>query len=143
MADIEYRVIRSGTDQMFASKTAPIQLYLANIGREMEGEARRRVGFRTGTLKRSIGSRLVPKLRGKGWDVEVFADTPYATYHHEGTKPHPIPKTRVKGKFLVFPGTNDWEGQTIVVPSVNHPGHKANRFLVDAATYVGLKVRRR
>jgi hypothetical protein len=33
---------------------------------------------------------------------------------------------------LVFPGTNAWEGQTIVTKVVNHPGIKARPFLEPA-----------
>ena len=35
----------------------------------------------------------------------------------------------VNAPFLVFPGTHEWEGQTIRIPIVHHPGVGAKPFL--------------
>lgn len=132
------RINPAGVRQLTTQRNGPVQLHMANIGRQIEGEARRRVGVKSGALKRTIGSRLTPTA--DGFRVEIFAgspDVPYADFHHDGTKPHVIlPK---RGRFLVF----EKGGKTIFARKVNHPGTKPNPFLVEAARAVGLTVRRR
>lgn len=43
--------------------------------------------------------------------------------------------------FLVFPGTHQWEGQTIVTPVVRHPGVEARPFLYPAVTENRARIR--
>lgn len=118
MATVTYRPNKSGLDHVLRSASGPVQLYIANKGRQVEGAARRRVGVRSGRLRRSIGSRLVPSPRG-GFNFEVFAAAPYAKFHHDGTRAHPV-----NAAVEVESGT--WRYIGI------HPGTKANHFLLDA-----------
>lgn len=108
--------------------------------------AKRRVGVNAprpgapggGKLKRSIRAR--PRLRFKepAIDVEAGRNPPlrYAYPHHEGGEAHTIDGN----PWLHF----FWEkkGEFISILSVQHPGNKANPFLVDAARIVGLRVKR-
>lgn len=135
---VTYRANKSGLDDLLRGRNGPVVLHQANKGREAAGAARRRVGVKTGKLKASIDSRLVPSI-GRGYNVEVFASAPYAQFHHDGTKgPYPIvPKS--PGGVLVF----QVGGVTVFTRRVMHPGVRANRFLLEACREVGLNVRRR
>jgi len=135
MAVVRYRPNKAGLDHVLRDRRGPVALYTANIGRQVEGAARRRAPVKTGALKRSIGSRLVRSSLG-GWNVEVSADTPYAAFVSDGTRPHTI----TGNPWLVFPGR---DGRTVFVHSVNHPGTKPNRYLLDAMREVGLTPKRR
>ncbi len=133
-----FTVNKAGVEALTSDRNGPVVLHLANLGREIEGQARRKVGVRSGALKATIRSELVK--RSDGYRVHVTAGSssvPYSDWHHDGTRPHVI--TPKRGKFLVFKGRG---GQTIYARKVQHPGTKANPFLRDAATAVGLKVRR-
>ena len=132
---LRYRPNNAAINELLHSRKSPVVFHLANIGRQVEGNARRLVGVKTGRLKASIGSRIV---RGfPGHNVEVFADTPYAVYHHDGTRPHVIRPRRKR--VLKFQSG----GQTVFARKVNHPGTRANPFLLRAAQQAGLNVRRR
>lgn len=98
---------------------------LAGISRLIDPVARRTYR-RPGNLRDHIVKRLV--LRDDRVACIVGADVPYALWHHEGTPPHTI--TAKPGKFLVFywPKTD----QVMYLRSVQHPGTKPNRFLVNA-----------
>lgn len=126
---ISYTPNKAGLDRVLRNRNGPVQLYVANKGREVEGAARRRVGVDTGRLKRSIGSRLVPSPLG-GYNVEVFASAPYAKFHHDGTRPHRIDSA-------VFITGVGWRYIGM------HPGTSANRFLLEALRDAGLDRGRR
>lgn len=137
---IRYRPNQSAINQMLHGRTGFVALHLANEGRRVEGNARRLVGVKTGALKASIGSRIVRS--NPGYNVEVFAGgTPktaqYVMPHHQGSRPHVIrPRNRRALKFQA-------SGRTVFAKKVNHPGNRANPFLLRAAQQAGLNVRRR
>ena len=65
--------------------------------------------------------------------INITIDTsiaPQAMAFEHGADPHQIFAKNASN--LVFPGTNEWEGQTIVTPKVNHPGIKPRPFLQPA-----------
>lgn len=86
----------------------------------------RRQPHRPGTLRDSIVKRAVE--RDGEFAMQVGSEVPYALFHHEGTVPHVI--RAVKAPRLVF----FWPkaGRVVAFPSVNHPGTRPNRFLVNA-----------
>lgn len=134
-ATVVYRANKAGIDHLLYDRSGPVQLHVANTGRKVEGNARRRVGVKTGKLKGTIGSRLTPS-RPKGYNVEVFAGTSYGLFHHDGTRAHVIrPRNASVLKFQVG-------GVTVYAQKVNHPGTKPNRFLLDALKDEGLQPRR-
>lgn len=69
-------------------------------------------------------SRTTTGRYAAGYDVT--ANTPYAFFVHEGTRPHVI-----EGKPLLAFFWNV-TGAFMVLPRVNHPGTKPNRFLTRA-----------
>lgn len=80
---------------------------------------------KTGDLRSQIRveqSRDVSGRFSTGYDVVSNAD--YSVYVHEGTRPHKI----TGNPLLAFM----WRGSLVIVRSVNHPGTRANRFMVRA-----------
>jgi hypothetical protein len=137
---LRYRANQAALTHMLEGRTGVVVLHIANEGRRVEGNARRLIGVKTGALKASIGSRIVRS--NPGYNVEVFAgNTPatakYVMPHHDGSKPHIIrPRRR---RYLKFQAG----GRTVFARKVNHPGNRANPFLLRAAQQAGLNVRRR
>jgi len=109
-------------------------------GRELDrvsalvlGEARRRVGVRTGTLLTSL--RRESGMSGGGAYVEVVAGvrglTTYLGWHMNGAPPHVIvPRRRRALRFVAG-------GQVVFARRVRHPGNPGNDFLRDALRAVG------
>lgn len=103
----------------------------ADLKRRADNVARTAVAGapkRSGTLARSI---RVEQARTVGGQFDagyaVTANTPYALYVHEGTRPHTI----TGNPLLVF----DWPKggrHPAVLRRVNHPGTRAQPFLADA-----------
>ena len=132
MATITYRPNHRQIDELLYGRNGAVQLHVSNTGRQAEGAARRRVGVKSGKLKASIGSRIVGAKLGKGFNFELFANTPYAVYHHDGTSPHVIrPRNARVLRFQVG-------GVVVYAMHVQHPGTKPNRFLLEAIRDVGL-----
>lgn len=80
---------------------------------------------RTGELEASIFGQLT----GNGDNEqrgEIVAKAKYASFVEEGTRPHVIRGRN--GGMLVF----QWQGRTIRVRSVNHPGTKSLPFMGQA-----------
>lgn len=46
----------------------------------------------------------------------------YSHFAEYGTSVHKMPRKSKSGKLMVFPGTNEFEGRTIAVKEVLHPG---------------------
>jgi hypothetical protein len=132
---VVYRANRAGIDHLLYDRSGPVQLFVANTGRKIEGNARRRVGVKSGETKASIGSRLTPG-RPKGYNLEVFATSKVALMHHDGTRAHIIrPRNAKVLRFTVG-------GAVVFAQEVHHPGTKPNRFLLDAMKDEGLQPRR-
>lgn len=119
--------------------------HASEVAQQIKAGARRQVGVSQGTsftssgqgqhLRDKIVTRFVQSSGGP--EVQVVAESPYATVHHEGSRPHVI--VPVKAKMLRFT-----VGRVVVFArKVQHPGTAANRFLVDPARRLGLTVRLR
>lgn len=124
--------------QLLRGPNGPVVRRLIEDGEAVRQEARRRVGVhrpdpwgrpknrKPGQLRDSIVKRMVER---NGRPVmQVGSEDPIALWHHEGTQPHTI--TANKAPMLVF-----WTGdhsRVITTRSVQHPGTRPNRFLVDA-----------
>ena len=73
----------------------------------------------TGLLKRGNQSEVV----ASGDYGRVYNQVPYATFVHNGTKPHPIYPKKAGGVLVFQIG-----GKTVFARKVNHPGTKAQPF---------------
>lgn len=107
----------------------PVDVYTKGKAGQIAGKARQIVPVRTGTLRNSIKVQQARDLKGRysvGYDVE--ANAKYAAFVHEGTRPHVI----VGNPLLVF----QVGGATVFARRVNHPGTKANPFLLRATQAV-------
>lgn len=65
--------------------------------------------------------------------ITIWVDTgvaPQALAFERGAKPHPIDARNTPN--LIFEGTNEWAGQLIITPHVNHPGIKPRPYLQPA-----------
>lgn len=85
----------------------------------LQGESlmKRETPVRTGTLRRSITSRVE-----RGGDRGIIGtNLTYARAVHDGSKPHIIRPKRAKALF--------WKGAAHPVRVVHHPGTKANAFI--------------
>lgn len=137
---LRYRPNQAAVNQMLYGRRGPVVLHLANKGREGRGHAKRLVGRDSSDLYQTIDFRIVRS--GPGYNVEIFAGgTPktsqYVMAHHDGARPHVIrPRRKQALKF-------DMGGNTVFAKKVNHPGNKANPFLLRGAQAAGLRVRRR
>ena len=78
--------------------------------------AKVQVGVKTGRLKNSIFSYHLGHAKGQVYGIR--ATRPYATIHHEGSRPHKMEIIRPSGKSRV-----------LVSRTVMHPGTKPNPFL--------------
>lgn len=83
-----------------------------------EARTHHRFRNRTGRLEGSILGRLLGSTDNEQRG-EMVAAAKYASFVEEGTRPHKIRGRN--GGMLVF----QWQGRTIRVRSVNHPGQKA------------------
>lgn len=136
--DARVTINKTGMDRLLRSRSGPLALHVANVGRQVAAGARQRAPLgKTGDLKDSIDFRMV--RTSTGWTAEIVADAPHAAFVHEGTRPHPIFPRKRHG-LLVF----DVGNETVFVRGpVNHPGTKPRPFLREAAAALGLRVRRR
>jgi hypothetical protein len=87
--------------------------------------ARQYANRRTGALAASIEARRVG-----GTEPTVLVGTPmsYASFVHDGTRPHLI-RPRPPNRFLRFPGR---DGRIVFAREVHHPGYIGNPFLESA-----------
>ena len=110
-------------ERLLKSPRSPVGKDLKRRGRLVEAAAKKQAGRRTGALRASIHMRHFVDPRGQY--VQVGSDLNYALMHHDGTLPHKIlPKN---GTYLVFTS----RGRLVKALSVNHPGTKPNRYLLD------------
>lgn len=67
-------------------------------------------------------------------DTNIAPEAPAYEYGSglHGKNPRYIDINATNTRNLIFAGTNEWEGQLIQVPHVNHPGVKARPFLAPA-----------
>lgn len=62
--------------------------------------------------------------------VEISYEAEYASVTDTGRDGY-YEIVPVNAQFLVFPGTNEWEGQTIVTKHVDHPPQQGGRWFSD------------
>ena len=86
MAAVTFRANQAGLRRLLHDASGPVVLHVANKGRQVEGEARRRVPVVSGRLRGTIGSQIGPARTGPGHGVVVFASSPYASWSHEGRR---------------------------------------------------------
>ena len=84
--------------------------------------AKRKVGVKTGALRKSIHMRHLGNRSGQY--LWIGSEKPYAYMHHQGTKPHPIVAKNPGGVLVFTKGT-----RLIRTPAVAHPGTRANWYL--------------
>ncbi len=113
-----------------------------NAAEEFGGQvyrvAVREAPVRTGALRRSL--RTTTNLTFRGWAARVGSDLEYASFVHDGTRPHVIRPRRARAlRFTIG-------GRVVFAARVNHPGTRPNRFLDRALQQVsrreGLEYRR-
>jgi len=111
--------------ELLRSPNGPGARFLIERAEVVKTEAKRLVGVKTGTLRSRITKRFRGLVNGN-LQVDVVADTPYAIYHHEGTKRHTIRGNPVLSFY--------WpkKGRRVYVRRVRHPGTKPNPFLARA-----------
>ena len=122
-----YKLIVDGAamEELMHSPTGMCGRWLYGQAQRVQYAAKIQCPKRTGKLSQSIVKR--PVLTSElGLSVIIGAYQPYATFVHEGTKPHVILPKSAKALHWI-----NGEGQSVFAKSVHHPGTKANRFLAD------------
>lgn len=89
----------------------------------VQAAARAQAGHRSGDLARRIVKNRV--WAGLNPAVDIVSQVPYSAVHHFGSRPHVI-LPRKPGGVLRFPS----RGGVVYARRVNHPGTKANPFLL-------------
>lgn len=130
--------------EFMRSPSGPVLRDLLEKGERVKEEAKRLVGVsqpdpvprrkpgrRPGTLRDSIVKRVADV--GGQPAVIIVAEDKIAFWHHEGTEPHPISARNAPNLVFYWPKI----GRIMVTRSVNHPGTKPNRFLVNALRVIG------
>jgi hypothetical protein len=103
-------------------KPAPLWMALHAKGNIAVAGAKKKVGVKTGALRKSITMRHLGNRTGQY--LWIGSKLPYAYLHHQGTRPHPI-VAKNPGGALVFT-----KGARIVrTPMVKHPGTRPNWYL--------------
>jgi hypothetical protein len=108
-----------------------VNRYTRGLAGRVATKARQIVPVKTGTLRGSIRVEQNRSTLGRyesGYGV--LAAAKYARFVHDGTKPHTI--VPVRATVLAF----NVGGATVFTRLVNHPGTKAQPFLLDAARVV-------
>jgi len=118
----------AGLTQLLASPTGDVGRWLLAVINEVRIVAQGNAPMVTGKLRNSIVARVIPA--GVGLIGEVTAQASYAIYVHQGTVAHPIEGNPI----LRFPSAQT--GMIVFTPHVDHPGTKANPFLLDALVFV-------
>ena len=119
---VDFRLDQAALNRMIRSPNGEVGTHLRKLGTRTAARSRELAPRKTGNLRKNISMK-----QGPLGSVEVTAETPYAYVVHEGSAPHVI-----QGKpTLKFPSKRRG-GQVIVVKKVNHPGHRAQPFLMRA-----------
>jgi hypothetical protein len=110
---------------VFESKDGLVGRDTDRRARRIEVAAKAQVGVKSGALQRSI-RRYWTRERGKTLSVAVGSNQRHAKVHHDGARPHVIRARYAKTLRYVRK-----DGSVAFAKSVNHPGHRANRYLTD------------
>lgn len=119
--------LRIDESQLNASVMPQVEAFATSFAQRAATVAKQIAPRRTGRLASSI--RTGTTSRTGLWQVStsIQADTPYARFVHEGTRPHVIrPRNARALRFEI-------SGRVIFAARVNHPGTRARPFLRDAA----------
>ena len=109
---------------LLSSEGGPVVRNLMVRATRVQTKAKAMAGKRSRNLENSIVKRTV--RAGTQVYVEVGSELEYAYMHHEGTRPHAIfPRS---ARVLRF----ETPGGVVFAGSVNHPGTRPNRYLLDA-----------
>jgi HK97 gp10 family phage protein len=113
-----------------AAQVQPImRRVLHKLTRRTSELAKEKAPVKTGRLKASVHEEA-DRLRGEMTVTGgVSADTPYALFVHQGTRPHLIRATHATSLRFFWPRTQRVEH----FKYVHHPGTKPRPFLRDAA----------
>lgn len=122
----EVKLNQRGLNSVLRSERGPVARHIRAVGARTVIKAKMLAGVRTGQLKRSIKMTRDRTITAE-YAVLVGSDVRHALVHHQGARPHRI-VPRTPGGVLVFNGKRG----RVVTKRVNHPGHKANKYLVDA-----------
>lgn len=124
-ARIELALDKGELIKLTTAPGMPVVKLANQLGRRVTNSAKQRAPVDTGNLRNSIRQEPV-KVSGGVVSFSVVADADYASFVHDGTRPHVIRPRNAK--VLAFSA-----GGTMVFASkVNHPGTKARPFLRNA-----------
>lgn len=139
VARLEFRDLRLNSSQLndvLKGPSGPAVRHTQQRAQDVKRGAQHRVGKKTGKLANAIVTRTGADTRGPFVAVGTFdGGEGYALYHHEGTRPHLILPNRAR--VLSF----EVGGVRVFAASVDHPGTRPNRYLIDAARGEGLNIR--
>lgn len=110
-------------EHLTESPNGDVGRFLRRKAIKLQGLAKRQVGVRSGTLRKSINYRVVN--RGGGLVATVGSNNRIALMHHNGTRPHIIRPRRAQT--LRFYS----HGRIVYSKLVHHPGTRPNRYLTD------------
>lgn len=124
---VDIKLNHRGLHKTLHSRNGPVARYIRAVGEQTVVLSKLFAGVKTAKLKRSIKmTRDRSTLNEYG--VLVGSDVRHALVHHEGARRHVI-TPRTPGGVLTFRSKH---GARVVTRRVNHPGHKANPYLVKA-----------
>lgn len=119
-----YRPDRAGQTEVLHSPNGLVGQHMTKLGNLTQRIARQKVGKKTGKLAKSIKPQLTSA--STGLVMRVGSDNKIALLHHEGTRRHRIVARNARALAFV------WHGRLVFFRSVNHPGTRANPYLVVA-----------
>lgn len=122
-------VDQAALDRLLKSPNGPAARRMLQLGRKVEGLAKREVNVDTGQLRSSISTQLM--FFGNRITVRVGSNVFYAWYIHDGTGiygPRHQPIKPVRAKLLVFRPRGG--GKVVFARQVR--GVKSNPFLLKA-----------
>lgn len=123
---VDTKLDERGIYSVLHSQRGPVARHIRLLGAQVTIIAKSLAGVRTGRLKRSIKMTRDRRIPGQ-YAVLVGSDVRHALVHHQGAHAHVI-TPRQPGGVLVFRGKRGM----VFATSVNHPGHRANPYLVIA-----------
>ena len=105
--------------------------YLEVQGAKAVAGAQRKVGVKTGALRKSIHKRHLGYTVGGGGQYLMVGSwtVPYAELHHRGTKPHWITPKATGGVGTNMLAFSNKKGGMVYTTAVFHPGTKPNKYL--------------